>query len=817
MADTTLAVQHPDEYPTPADTGPGILLVLFFLSGSAAVYFFQHNQIGLGLFFAPWPAAFLFFLLNQQPKEWLTDNGLTLVATLLTGWLLIACGLWLLVNYVWAAGEHAAARVHSALAVNGVGLTATVSYPHVALVDAADNDLAFSFSPDIPVALPREVLTATVTLPDTLAFGVAGGPSTRSFAIPITPEQPGTRRIRVVNNGAYSGRRGLEEAITVQLCAPGGTCAAEMILPVRPEGRSGFAIRRFVNSTVNQSSPLIFLLVFIVPGLAALAQKAIDQRQAALKDQRKAEFDQLLQQFRDYLCVKDVERATEIWRKLSSKRLELFGYTDKEMAKELLDLARLDYPWPKNSVWEKWPNARIIEMGPRWPREFVFASILAQQRLVQPDLVAFYQRLRRSDDSPDIESSVIPRLSAHLDHAWAVALRIRLQEEDHLCDERDAADRERINPKSLLQQRRVVYPMPNPNYYNFSRELTTPFSMSDATSSGEIEFLRDGRAFWGHHPLLLSELQRGDRSLIIQGLAGSGRTALTHMLPYPYVNDPAELFVKLDAYPKPGDILHATADQLLRFILDQPLFLARCQQAQKEELGRFLGACLNTGTTKSEIAKRIEYFAENAERRENQLCHEQLTMFKRFVRSSDSRLEISDDLGWHDTLMEKVRALEFQHVIFVLDVGSPQSPEHLDWLYKLLDDEKFRRARINTWLFVDDQFPLRKTSGVLGMERPFRLEWDEASLRHMLEWRFEKYLDAANLLPRRERRRALDRCFADGEKGVRELLDHSRISDQYNPRRFMELWCAAAKGKLIGDLITREDLKAATELAGSTR
>ena len=48
-----------------------------------------------------------------------------------------------------------------------------------------------------------------------------------------------------------------------------------MILPVRPEGRSGFAIRRFVNSTVNQSSPLIFLLVFIVPGLAALARRRL--------------------------------------------------------------------------------------------------------------------------------------------------------------------------------------------------------------------------------------------------------------------------------------------------------------------------------------------------------------------------------------------------------------------------------------------------------------------------------------------------------------------------------------------------------------
>lgn len=817
MAETTPAVLRSGEYPTPADTGPGILLALFLLSSSAAVYAFQQNKVGLSLFFAPWAAAFLFFLLKQRPKEWLTDNVLTLVAVLLTGWLLIACGLWLLVNYAWAAGEQAGAYDHSALTVDGVALTATASYPRVALVDAADNDLEFSFSSDAPVALPREVLTATVTLSDTLAFGVAGGPSTRAFAVPITPAQPGTRRIRVVNNGAYSGRRGLKETIIVQLCAPGGACAKEMTLRVRPEGWSGFAIRRFVNSTVNQSSPLIFLLVFIVPGLAALAQKAIDQRQAALREQRETEFGRLLQQFRDYLCVKDVERAAEIWWELSKKRLDPFGHTDREMAKELLNLARLDYPWPKNNVWENWPDARIIEMGPRWPREFVVAGMLARRRLVQPELRIYYQRLQSPDDNSDIKSSVIPRLSNHLDAVWAMVLRIHLDEDDHLCDERDVIDRERIDPKSLPQQRRVLYPPPNSNYYSSSRELCTPFSTGDATAPAELTFLRDGRAFWGHHSLLLNELRRGDRSLIIQGLAGSGRTTLSVMLPYPYVNDPTDLFVRLDANPEPKDIVCATANQLLKFILDQPLFLARCQPSQKEEVGELLGSWLNSGTVKAEIAKRVEDLTENTERRENQLSREQLNAFKRFVKSPGRRSELEAGSDWHDKIVGSVHALEFQHVIFVLDVGAPQSNIHLDWLYKLLDDEKFRRAGIYTWLFVDDEFPLRKTSRVQGMERPYRLEWDESSLRQMLEWRFEKYLDAANLLPRRERRHSLARCFADGEQGVKELLDHSRIGDDYNPRRFMELWCAAAKGKVVGDLITHEDLKVAREPMGASQ
>ncbi len=138
------------------------------------------------LFLTPVAVCIVLGLLWPDAREWLIENTLPLGALLLSGWLLGAFVLWLVVNAVWANQAQRLAGDYTTLTVADVPLTASVAYPAVALADAADNALPLSFSADRAAPLPRQVLTATVTLSDTLAFATAGGPSTRDFLVPLT-------------------------------------------------------------------------------------------------------------------------------------------------------------------------------------------------------------------------------------------------------------------------------------------------------------------------------------------------------------------------------------------------------------------------------------------------------------------------------------------------------------------------------------------------------------------------------------------------------------------------------------------------------
>ena len=87
------------------------------------------------------------------------------------------------------------------------------------------------------------------------------------------------------------------------------------------------------------------------------------------------------------------------------------------------------------------------------------------------------------------------------------------------------------------------------------------------------------------------------------------------------------------------------------------------------------------------------------------------------------------------------------------------------------------------------------------------LAWrDKPYFQAMLDWRFEKYLDASNLRPRRERRQVLVNCFAEGKTDLGRLIEASRVNGEYNPREFMARWRAAVGDKKHGQTITADDV-----------
>lgn len=763
-------------------------------------------------------------LLGPNAREWLIEHMIPIGALLLSGWLLGAFGLWLLVNAVWAGQTPPAAGDYTPLTVDGASLTAAAAYPGVALVDAADNELTLSFSADEAIPLPRQVVTATVTLPDMLAFATAGGPSTRDFLVPLTAAQPGSRRIGIVNSGVYGGWRGREATITVRLCAPGGACAArDLALTVRPEGRHGYAIRRFVNSTIDQSSPIILLLLFVVPGLAVWGQRVLNEQQAAIQKRRADECDRIIKRFRSHLRTEELGRATDDLKKLDKMRYREFRVEEREFANELNRLAVWRYPPPEDSAdfnRGKWPDTDVVSRfyeHPDWGHELVAAAILAYRQLNDPALEDYYQQL---GGGYDFHRQLAPELQKFHDKVWAAAMRTALADDDPLKAEREKTDRAR--PEELLRRRPVLHRVGLSAYTTDERRLVAPFAYGDASQTEECRFLRDGQAFWGNHPLL-RQLRRGDHSVVVDGVSGSGRTALAQMLPLEYVNDPADLFVQVEAGVERLKIVEQVAEQLWRFIRLQPLFLGRPQEREKQKLAGFLATWLDSDRLNVGLSRTLEGLNRDQTLRENRLGARELGQFQSLLPSSPApRPPLAGD-DWFHVFLEPAHILGFANVVFIIIL---RSPAHLAWLEKLGVLKTLYDRGIHVWLFVDDDDnKFRENIPIVLHETPgvaydLRLAWEEKHLsafRAMLNWRYEKYLDAApNLVPRRERRRALANCFDRREADLSRLIAASKANGEYNPRRFMALWRVAVGDKRVDEKITTADIDRALSGGGDT-
>lgn len=764
------------------------------------------------LFLAPLAAIIGLALLRPTAREWWIENALPLGALLLSGWLLGALLLWGVVNVVWAGQAQRPNAAHSALTVAGVPLTAGAAYPAVALVDATGDELALSFSAGA-VPLPRQYVTATVTLPDTLAFATAGGPATRDFRVPLTADQPGSRRIGIVNSGAYGGWRGREATISVRLCAGQGNCGDDLALTVRPEGRSGYVLRRFVNSTVDRSSPIILLLLFAVPGLALWAQRVLDGRRAALRRQRAKDCERFITHFRSHLRARQIGRAAADLAELNQPRYLEFSLLEREFATELYRLARLDYELPEdlaNPRWPEWPDAKLLSMvdqNPGWSSELVTAGTMAYRRLNDPALAKHYREL---GSGYDFELTLAKRLQEFHDDVWPAVMQAAPAATERLKSESANTDKERFD--ALIGRRPVLAKMGLAPYTTNSRRLSTPFALGDARQAEEVRFLRDGQAFWVNHPLL-RQLRRGDHSVVVSGAEGSGRAALAHSLPLKYTNHPADLFVRIDSQAERPQMVRRVAAQLLRFVRHQPLFLGHCGPRQTQTLAAFLTTWLDGDQLHTGIQRTLDQLQRDKTLRENNLAAERLTNFRANLPApSDPPALHKED--WFHVFLEPVHILEFANVVFVVNLGRSHQP----WLDELGDFNALCERDIHFWLFVDEI--VRDDVAIVLHDTPravvdLRLAWlDKPYFRAMLEWRYEKYLDAINWLPQRDRPPALVNCFDDEEAGLARMIAAAQVNGEYNPSRFMARWRDAVGEKEVDQTITTADVDRALANGG---
>lgn len=721
--------------------------------------------------------------------------------------LLLVLLVWLGVNFIWGPGEDSSTRGFVEGELAGVSLSAAARYSQVALLDAPGQTLELDFAPVISPTLPAITATAVISLSSGLTFGPAGGPSPRTLAIPLAATKPDDWRVNVVNDGQRRGVWRTPGQIDIRLCYPdaAGDCLATLTLRPDIEGWFGFHLRRFVTSTVNQASPLILLLTVAVPLVGVAAQREFEKWVDARREQQRRAFENDRQAFLQYICTGDAANAAARLKAMAASPHKDLAAADVELARHLLALATLsEDPFPEEER-GSWPSRRVLEMAPREPRAFVAAACLAMRRL--------------------IEHQAAPAAAATkpLDHGWLRAVwnearRIALEPDSQLAVQRDVVHRQVVLPRlyrsgQLLPDSRGSTRLGPALRFSVSRSLRTPFRNDDP--AWERSFLREGVAFWGGHSLI-ERLKRSRGSLVIRGAAGTGRTTLAELLPYQNLFSPSILLVHLKSGTLPEKINELVATQLLNIVVDSPLYLGRFTDHQRDRLAAFLAAHLARHDIIDRLEERQIALGERGKPDDWDLetAGELLELFRRRFDAAGTDQPPPGEGDWAGVLQTAMRRMGYSRVVVIGEANS----DSRTWIKALSQPAVVGRGAIRFWLFVNDDFQVDGLAGPPDMDVE-RLVWHGVEFRRMLEWRFEKYLDAMNPpdVPPRARHQALFRAFEDESAGLERLLAGSRLADgSYNPGRFMKLWAAAVGEKVwsAGAKITAADIDRALAEVG---
>ncbi|MBK8934526.1 MAG: hypothetical protein IPM76_19860 [Chloroflexi bacterium] len=184
----------------------------------------------------------------------------------------------------------------------------------------------------------------------------------------------------------------------------------------------GLRLRQFVNNTVNEASPLVILVAFLLPGLSAISQQMIKNRketrqkeaeekqnkeqesQRRQQEEREKEMQNLIEQVRRQLRLGDVREASQLLSAIKNKVEDFAGEWDKqvELITELLNLAELNL---KSTDIED-----TIEKGREWPHELVACYLAAWNKNDDKEYRAALTKARRllpiAQINPELQDSL---------------------------------------------------------------------------------------------------------------------------------------------------------------------------------------------------------------------------------------------------------------------------------------------------------------------------------------------------------------------------------------------------------------------------
>lgn len=349
-------------------------------------------------------AVWVFYVTGSEEDKlrlntWFVNRLLT-VATLLSAWVILAClVLWLLVT-VWLAPLFT--RQTPTLLLDEAGVYVTAGLPGAVSADGQPTK--------IPITLyNRSTITQTITLT------AESGPSSQfQFVTPpriadviIAPQSMLTENITIANTNPATWHLVTNQSLSITaLLGTGESVREQWILTA--EGSLGLWLRQFINSTVQQASPLVLVIAFLVPGFIQLIQyyiKEEQRREAREKEARQQQIKEQFDAFRYAVLSEDLDRAKAILVQFekgvadNKSNLSVSQKKDLQIAIKLMDLANLGIS-PANSNIDNRHSIEeylisLIRGTEVWPDECVAAYLQTHKR--------FQNQTRFNTDEENIE------------------------------------------------------------------------------------------------------------------------------------------------------------------------------------------------------------------------------------------------------------------------------------------------------------------------------------------------------------------------------------------------------------------------------
>lgn len=235
--------------------------------------------------------------LAKKLNDWFVGNSLLGSVWVSLGIILICLVLWLLVA-VWL--DPLFTRYTTAVLLDESDIYITVRMKTAVAADGQPIDLTFTLHNQSPV-------TQTVSLTTQTNSGYLQFTTPPHLSDVHIPAQTTISQTIAIANTAPPGRLTAVQDLFVTVSLSGSD-ASQKMLGIYVEGILDRTTRQFVNSTIQQNSPLIILIAFFVPLFIRLTQYYIKEE----KKKRALEKEFQIEKVRQAISVGDFEQASEL-------------------------------------------------------------------------------------------------------------------------------------------------------------------------------------------------------------------------------------------------------------------------------------------------------------------------------------------------------------------------------------------------------------------------------------------------------------------------------------------------------------------------
>lgn len=685
---------------------------------------------------------------GQKPLRWI-ERSLVFIAFLATFLAVLLLLFWLYFNLIVPAQGRVQYVPQNPTIIHN-GRTLQIEYPTLLLADDKPAEVRLILRGGTPTIKDTFVLTGTIP------YGLAVvTPTYQANAAPmsliITPtnnSKPQTEIFALINTKTIDGFPFLITKTVV--ITSNFVDASPLKLTFSVESTWGTAMRSFVNSSVNEKSPLIIVAVALLSGAGVWFTRWIERE---LEREKAEHADRLIIQIREYLEKGKAKEAQSLLTKLEREKLETFVLESVTIAKNLVKL------FDANLNDKLVP---LVQNGRNWPDACVAAYLKAHEKLSSASPAELREALlhlpRGQIKSIDLQDS--------LDKA--ARLKVPIQPFRW-------PDRSGILP-TISPSRSLPFLETIPNSLN-------PFGCKRAEEDVYNLFSPKRGAFWPGHSLL-HELDRGRYPYLVFAPGGSGRSALALALGR-YHASPSLLSLYLPGQPTQNDIRAAFTRLLLNFCKTHPTRLSEVSVTERELLSHLFVTELGQQFTLAELQEALSecetaLWLQDANKEQKpywiSLSRAQLQLLKQDVSNIENQTHLNER-GMRE-IVRSASVLKFERVILVLDVTTTITA--VDWANQFILPNLWRwhLEGLPTLLFLPSTAAnqIQSTDSIINQAM---LTWNREQLVAMVQARYRAFAG---------QRAFIQNLFADSNL-FDKMIDACTLNGHYfNPRRFIQLW-----------------------------